>query len=372
MRLSAFANNTFMFSNHALVILPNSPGADILTPAEVERRTNSFNARRALLKSNPSLYISKTRLSVRQIPTFVTERMLRRLALHSVKSFNSEVKQGIRDPLSADELADVSTSKPGDDFGVDDDRSDEKKEKGHGKKRGVRQAKIVRQADRIDPISGKGKSKGYGFVEMYRHSDALKFLRWTNNNPEVGELFSSVWWKEELEALLKAEEVKDETERDDAKLKRLKAEIERLEDGDAKRKSKGTLIVEFSIENVQVVQRRNTKQQDNKEKAMVCASTAQLSGWGGAQYYIRKIRIRGLQELKRGKGNLVLKPKILESTKVHRQKNDLSFHKQNLLNQRSLQTQSVRLLAENAKNARRERKAEYRCRSNALLACGSS
>jgi len=203
--------------------------------------------------------------------------MLRRLALHSVKSFNTEVKQGLRDPLSADELADMPTSNPGDaHFGVDDDKNDDKKEKSFGKKRGVRQAKIVRQADRIDPTSGKGKSKGYGFVEMYKHSDALRFLRWTNNNPKVGELFSGVWWKEELETLRKAEEAKDENGRDDARLKRLKAEIERLEDGDARRKSKGTLIVEFSIENVQVVQRRNTKQKDNKEKATVCASTVQF------------------------------------------------------------------------------------------------
>jgi len=196
-----------------------------------------------------------------------------------MKSFNSEVKQGLRDPLSADELADMPISKPGDaDAAVEDNKNGEKKNKSLGKKRGVRQAKIVRQADRIDPISGKGKSKGYGFVEMYKHSDALKSLRWTNNNPKVGELFSGIWWKEELEALLKVEQAKDEISRDDARLKRLKEEIERLGDRDAKRKSKATLIVEFSIENVEVMQRRNTKQMDIKEKAVVCATTPKLSG----------------------------------------------------------------------------------------------
>ena len=30
----------------------------------------------------------------------------------------------------------------------------------------VRQAKIVRQADRVDTLTGKGRSKGYGFLEL--------------------------------------------------------------------------------------------------------------------------------------------------------------------------------------------------------------
>ena len=50
------------------VIMPSTISAELLTSADVGRRTSSFNARRALLKSNPSLFISKTRLSVRQIP----------------------------------------------------------------------------------------------------------------------------------------------------------------------------------------------------------------------------------------------------------------------------------------------------------------
>ncbi len=51
---------------HCTVIMPNTPASENLTPTEIERRTSGFNARRALLKSNPSLFISKTRLSVRQ------------------------------------------------------------------------------------------------------------------------------------------------------------------------------------------------------------------------------------------------------------------------------------------------------------------
>ena len=88
--------------------MPNTPSAELLTSADIERRTSSFNARRALLKSNPSLFISKTRLSVRQIPIFVTERMLKRLASHAVKTFELEVKQDLRQPLTPDELARVT------------------------------------------------------------------------------------------------------------------------------------------------------------------------------------------------------------------------------------------------------------------------
>jgi nucleolar protein 4 len=239
-----------------------------LTPAEVEKRTSSFNARRALLKSNPSLYISKTRLSVRHIPTFVTERILKRLALHSIKTFNAEVKQGKRDPLDVDELEERVVPVPS--ARVEGDSS-QKRKKFKGKESAVRQTKIVRQAERVDPISGKGKSKGYGFIEFHKHSDALRFLRWTNNNPEATALCSGGWWKEELESLLKTEKeidkmAQDGMSGDGMRMKRLREEIQKADavDSVSKKKSKGTLVVEFSIENAQVVQRRNTKQQESK------------------------------------------------------------------------------------------------------------
>ena len=76
--------------------MPSTPSAEVVTPADAERRTSSFNARRTLLKSNPSLFISKTRLSVRQILTFVTERILKRLAPHAVKAFESGSQTGFK------------------------------------------------------------------------------------------------------------------------------------------------------------------------------------------------------------------------------------------------------------------------------------
>ena len=201
--------------------------------------------------------------------------MLKRLALHSIKAFDAEVRQGKRHALSADELADAPMLNPSDapEKLEDDDIKGKKKNKFKGKESAVKQAKVVRQTERIDPITGKGKSKGYGFVEMNKHSDSLKFLRWANNNLEVGGLLGGQWWKDELENLIKVEKAKDETSRDDARLKRLKDELGRVADGEdkatTKKKGKGTLIVEFSIENVQVVQRRNANLKEHREKAAV-------------------------------------------------------------------------------------------------------
>jgi nucleolar protein 4 len=264
--------------------MPNTPAAENLTPAEVERRTSSFNARRALLKSNPSLFISKTRLSVRQIPIFVTERMLKRLTTYAIKAFNTEVKQSARSPLSADELADPPATKPEEEASQpaktkakakeeaedDDDEADgeakkKSKKRFAGRDTGVKQTKIVRQAERVDPLTGKGRSKGYGFVELHRHSDALRVLRWANNNAAVGPLLEA-WWTDELAHLLKMERAKAEGERDEARIKRLKEEI--ANEGRGKKAGKGSLIVEFSIENVEVVQRRAASQKNQQHPAV--------------------------------------------------------------------------------------------------------
>lgn len=187
--------------------------------------------------------------------------MLKRLASHAVRAFKTEVKKGVRAQLTQDELTEVAIEEDEEAKEEDDKATDRKgKKKEMLKRMGVKQAKIVRQQERVDPVTGKGRSKGYGFLEMHKHADALRVLRWSNNNPELGPLFD-LWWKEELENLIKQEKTKDD--KDDVRLKRMKDE---LENGTAK-KSKGTLIVEFSIENVQVVQRRNTHQ---KDYAQVC------------------------------------------------------------------------------------------------------
>jgi nucleolar protein 4 len=229
------------------VIIPNSPAASTLTAIELEKRTNSFNARRALLRSNPALFVSKTRLSVRQIPLFVTERVLKRLAVHATRAFEAEVKEGHRATLTEDELYEPADQK--------EPEAKESKGKYYGRSTGVKQAKIVRQQERIDVVTGKGRSKGYGFVEMHTHADALRVLRWANNNQNLGGLFES-WWKDELMDLLKVE--RDKKERDEMRLKRIDEERR------GTKKAKDTLIVEFSIENAQVVHKRATHQKERE------------------------------------------------------------------------------------------------------------
>jgi nucleolar protein 4 len=193
--------------------------------------------------------------------------MLKRLASHAVKAFESEVKQNLRQPLTTDELARVVVAPEESGMVVGDGDVDKRKDKKSssskfkGRDTGVKQAKIVRQAERVDSLTGKGRSKGYGFIEMHKHADALRLLRWANNNPDIGSLFD-VWWKDELENLLKLEKAKTESEKDDARVKRLKEEIESTGDGNKKKKAKGSLIVEFSIENIQVTKRRDASQKD--------------------------------------------------------------------------------------------------------------
>ncbi|KZT18745.1 RNA-binding domain-containing protein [Neolentinus lepideus HHB14362 ss-1] len=250
------------------IILPNSPAAENLTTAEVEKRTMSYNARKKLLQSNPSLYISKTRLSIRQVPLFVTERMLRRLATHATRAFNIEFLHGSRPGLTEDELTDPAGREPahGDDEGSEIEAQPAPKKRPPRKNSKIKQAKIVRQSDRIDPVTGKGRSKGYGFLELDTHANALRVLRWANNNPEVISLFQG-WWKAELEEHLKGEKAKSEKEREKGRQEKLEQELEKARSHNIK--SRGTLIIEFSIENVQVVQRRAARQKDLKRVAEV-------------------------------------------------------------------------------------------------------
>jgi nucleolar protein 4 len=100
----------------------------------------------------------------------------------------------------------------------------------------VVQSKVVRQQDRLDPLTGNGRSRGYGFLEMRSFIDALKVIRWANARPDVGKLMQE-WWLEELEALVKrlkvAREKQEGNERveTDARLKRLAKRIEELQSG---------------------------------------------------------------------------------------------------------------------------------------------
>lgn len=246
------------------VPLPNTPLSKLLSEKEADKRMQNFSVRRAQLGANPSLHVSKTRLAVHQLPLYVSEKMLKRLALHALRAFTTEVKQGTRTDLDDEEKADTTASA--------NIKSEPETEA--GKKRPppslVIQSKIVRQNERADPISGKGRSRGYGFLEMRTFPHALKVLRWANGNKEVGDLLLQ-WWQEELEANIeKLKALPTPTDEDKARLKRMQTTFQDVKEGGGKAvksEYRGMLRIEFSIENITTVRKRVLRQSQARESA---------------------------------------------------------------------------------------------------------
>jgi nucleolar protein 4 len=181
------------------------------------------------------------------------------LATHSIRAFEDEIKNSTRDALTAEEMREDTNDDAIEAQGEGEERPKKRKRKQGERATAVRQAKIVRISDRMEPLTGKGRSKGYGFLELVSHANALRVLRWANNNPAVEPLMRG-WWKEELQDILKKEEaVQKKTEEQLARVKRLKERIRELEEEKTKIAGR-TLVVEFSIENIQVVRRRSERE----------------------------------------------------------------------------------------------------------------
>lgn len=209
----------------------NSPLYDKLAPSEIKMRDDSAKQRQALMKSNPSLHISLTRLSIRNIPRSITSKDLKALAREAVVGFAKDVKTGNRRQLSKEELA----------RGGDEMKEAERVRKAKGKGI-VTQAKIVyegREGGKVAEDSGAGRSRGYGFVEYVSHRWALMGLRWLNGHAVGLDLVSDA-----------GKNVSKE--------------------GAQERKKR--LIVEFAIENAQVVGRRQDREAKARERSKVVAS----------------------------------------------------------------------------------------------------
>ncbi|KAG8896117.1 RNA recognition motif-containing protein, partial [Tulasnella sp. 403] len=263
------------------VVFEDSAAAQGMPSAALTARVAAFEQRRSLLRSNPALYVSQTRLSVRHLPRFVTDRSLKRLALHAIKSFDQEVKEG--------KLEDISKEEREVDMEIRREReastSTMKKKKKSGKNVVVKQSKIGRDRTKVDPLDphGLGRSEGYGFLGMGSHVDALKILRWVNNRHGVAELLRG-WWKEELEGYIskaqvstpKGPTIKEEEEeakpsapikqeskksREEAKLQLdlWQRALKDMKDESTFTGKNKPLLVEFSIENRVVTRRREAK-----------------------------------------------------------------------------------------------------------------
>jgi len=188
-------------------------------------REASAKQRKTLIESNPSLHLSLTRLSVRNLPRTITSKDLKQLAVQGLVGFARDVKDGKRQKLNREEL----------NRGGEDDKRSEADRKSR-KKGVVRQAKIVfegREGAKVEEKSGAGRSRGYGFIEYYTHRSALMGLRWLNGH-SVGYQATEQKGKGKMSQEMIAERKK-------------------------------RLIVEFAIENAQVVKRRKEIEEKARE-----------------------------------------------------------------------------------------------------------
>jgi nucleolar protein 4 len=183
-----------------------------LGKAEIDIREASARQRQRLIKSSPNLCLSLTRLSVRNLPRGVGSKELKALAREAVVGFAKDVKEGLRQPLNKEELR----------RGGSEMQEAERKRKQSGKGI-VKQAKVVFEDKEGGKVKeGAGRSRGYGFIEYVSHRNALAGLRWLNGH------------------MVKAKNTGEER---------------------GKR-----LIVEFAIENAQVLQRRAERERQAREE----------------------------------------------------------------------------------------------------------
>lgn len=206
----------------------NSPLFNKLTPAEITMRETSAKQRKKLIESNPALHLSLTRLAIRNLPSNLDSKGLKALAREAVVGFAKDVKEGRRQPLSKEENS----------RGGEQDREAERQRKTKGKGV-VRQAKIVfetTQGSKVDEKTGGGKSRGYGFIEYSSHRWALMGLRYLNGHAMKNEA--------------------GKTQR---------------------------LIVEFAIENANVVQRRRQQEEKSRlpREERPTAGVGREGGFGG-------------------------------------------------------------------------------------------
>jgi nucleolar protein 4 len=198
-------------------------------------REASAKQRKSLIESNPTLHISLTRLSIRNIPRTVTSKDLKALAREAVVGFAKDVKAGTRDRLSKEEVA----------RGGEEMKAAERERKLKGKGL-VKQAKIVFEGLEGGKVQeGAGRSRGYGFIEYHTHRSALMGLRWLNGH-SIG--YTATEKKSKKES-------KDDVQ-----------------------ERKKRLIVEFAIENAQVVSRRKDLEIKSRDRSKASAKIAKGEG----------------------------------------------------------------------------------------------
>ncbi|EDV19735.1 uncharacterized protein TRIADDRAFT_61835 [Trichoplax adhaerens] len=120
------------------VITADSAAAGGLSKSDLKKRAMTEMKNKAKLK-NPNYFVSKTRLCIRNIPIQVSDADLKKVIISSV-----DEKRPVR----------------------------------------IKKVTIMRDRNRINS-HGIAKSRGFGFMELLNHDDALKILRAINNNPHI-------------------------------------------------------------------------------------------------------------------------------------------------------------------------------------------
>jgi hypothetical protein len=135
------------------LILADTPAAKGATPKDLAKRLRDWQEKKEKL-SNTNFSVNRTRLAVRNISKGMSEASLRTLFHNAAqKQVDKKVANGSNGAAGA--------------------------------KVKVTSARLVLDKERIDPVSGKGFSKGYGFVEFTEHEHALLALRKLNNCAET-------------------------------------------------------------------------------------------------------------------------------------------------------------------------------------------
>ncbi|PWV05236.1 putative RNA-binding protein [Trypanosoma cruzi] len=127
------------------LILPDTPAARGLHPQYLTMIQQDYEARKEQLR-NSNLFVSTTRLNVRNLPRTMLEKEVRAIFAAPVRSFLKENKEH-----------------------MDKDK--------WGKYGPIKNVKLVKDS--------AGTSRGYAFIEFVNHPIALHALRTINNNPTI-------------------------------------------------------------------------------------------------------------------------------------------------------------------------------------------
>ncbi|KAK9325399.1 hypothetical protein V1517DRAFT_314796 [Lipomyces orientalis] len=219
-------------------IAPDSTLGQLISKTDMDIRQQSLAVRRQQLRSNPSLHLSLTRLAVRNIPRSMTATQLKLLARRAIVAFAEEVQAGTRQSLSKEELERSHS--------YDEERDIKSRKKKYGV---VKQVKIISE----DNKTGTGRSRGYGFIEYASHRLALMGLRWLNAR-EIGPKDLVQLQQEFAKADAEVAGAQNEG----------KSKSKKGKTGDMIKNSedlrKRRLVVEFAIENIEVVKRRQARE----------------------------------------------------------------------------------------------------------------